>query len=164
MDSRATRSRTQSGAAFMKVKPILTFALSLGMLSSAHAGIYADDLSRCLVGATTSTDKTELIRWVFATASEHPSVSDISSVTSAQREQMDYSIAMLFERLLTGDCLEQTQNALQYEGVSAMQKGFEVLGQVAMTGLMSDSKVSQAFSRFGKHLDASKFETLIRRN
>lgn len=44
------------------------------MLTPAHAGPYADALSKCLVESTSQRDRTELVRWFFASASLHPAV------------------------------------------------------------------------------------------
>ena len=38
---------------------------------SALAGLYADALGKCLVGATTAAEKTTLVRWMFSIMSLH---------------------------------------------------------------------------------------------
>ena len=48
----------------------------------AEAGIYADDLAKCLVASTTTRDQTDLVRWIFATAALHPGVSSIAAVSA----------------------------------------------------------------------------------
>lgn len=138
---------------------ILTAALALGC-ATAQAGVYSDDLSKCLVKSTSLDDKTNLVRWVFSNAALHPKVSDITAVSGDAREAMNRTAARLFERLLTESCRNQTQEAMRYEGAIALQQSFQLLGQVAMQELMSDQSVSQGFEGFTKYLDRSKFEAL----
>ncbi len=64
------------------------------------------------------------------------------------------------QRLLTVDCHTQTVSALKYEGASAFESAFGVLGQVAMRGLMTDSQVSQGMGGISKYFDESKLQEL----
>jgi hypothetical protein len=137
----------------------LSLALALGC-SVAQAGVYSDDLAKCLVKSTSLDDKANLVRWIFAIAALHPKVSDITSLSSDAREGMNRGAANLFERLLTESCRTQSQEAIRYEGAIAMQQSFQVLGQVAMQELMTDKSVSQGFEGFAKYLDRSKLEAL----
>ena len=98
---------------------------------AAPAGVFADDLGRCLVNATTKDDRANLIRWLFVAASHHPAVKPITSVTPAQQEESDKQMGTLFMKLLTESCKTEAQKALQAEGPATMQYAFEVLGKVA---------------------------------
>ncbi|MBU1213467.1 MAG: hypothetical protein KJ587_19695 [Alphaproteobacteria bacterium] len=128
--------------------------------STAHAGIYSDDMSRCLVSNTSAKDKTDLVRWIFAISALHPDLSSVAAVTEPQRDDMNRKVAKLLERLLTESCRKQTQEALKYEGSAAMQQSFQVLGQVAMQELMSNAAVANGFSGFSKYVDKAKLEEL----
>jgi hypothetical protein len=128
--------------------------------SESHAGLYSDDMARCLVASTSQEDKTNLVRWVFAIASLHPKVADVSAMTPPMRDETDRKTAALFERLVTVDCREQARDAIRYEGPAAFQASFEVLGQVAMTELMAHEDIVAGFESFTKYLDESKFAAL----
>jgi len=128
--------------------------------STAHAGIYSDDMSRCLVSNTSAKDKTDLVRWIFTISALHPDLSSVAAVSEKQRDDMNRKVARLLERLLTESCRKQTQEALKYEGSAAMQLSFQVLGQVAMQELMSNTAVANGFVGFSKHIDKSKLEEL----
>lgn len=128
--------------------------------STAHAGIYSDDMSRCLVSNTSATDKTDLVRWIFAISALHPDLSSVAAVTEPQRVDMNRKVAGLLERLLTESCRKQTQEALKYEGSAAMQQSFQVLGQVAMQELMTNAAVANGFAGFSKYVDKAKLEEL----
>ena len=105
-------------------------------------------------------DKTDLVRWIFATAALHPDVGSISAVSSEQRTTMSRTAAQLFERLLTVTCRKETKAALKYEGAMAMQQSFQVLGQVAMTSLMAHPTVQSGFGEMSKFVDEKKIEAL----
>lgn len=126
----------------------------------ASAGIYSDDMARCLVSSTTAKDKTDLVRWIFSNASLHPEVASISSLTAPRRDEIDRAAGALLERLLTESCRKQTQEALKYEGPIAMQTSFQVLGQVAMQELMSNPAVGQGFAAIGKYVSDDKIKQL----
>jgi hypothetical protein len=139
-------------------------AIALGLLSAnmCSAGIYSDSLARCLVSHTSNDDKTLLVRWIFAIMALHPAVSDTIAVNDSEREKLNRSAGGLFERLLTDDCRKETKEALMYEGPMAMQTSFQVLGQVATRGLMTDPAVAAGLTGFQKYLDETKLRELSR--
>jgi len=138
--------------------PHLLLALMLfGMCSlSAKAGVYTDDLSKCLVKSTSTNDRVLLVRWMFAMLALHPAVQPLSSVTAAQRDDASKTAAGLFARLLTADCRKEAVNALKYEGVAAIGASFQVLGQVASRDLMTDPNVSKGMHQLGTDLDGDQ--------
>lgn len=139
----------------------LFLVLSLALFANVSlAGVYSDDMAKCLVASTSKKDKTDLVRWIFANAALHPDVVSISRISADSRDKLNRSTAALMERLLTQTCRKQTQDAMRYEGPIAMQLSFQVLGQVAMKELMSDKAVSAGFEAFSKYLDKSKIEAL----
>jgi hypothetical protein len=52
--------------------------------------------------------------------------------------------------------------ALKYEGIGAIQGGFELFGKVAMQSLTADPEVDKAMSGLDRFLDESKFEALAK--
>lgn len=144
----------------MKVVSLGLFLLTAVAGNTANAGLYSDDMARCLVAKTSAADKTSLVRWIFANAALHPEVASIATITPEQRTGMDKAAGQLVERLLTVDCREQTTAALKYEGDMAMQLSFQVLGQVAMQELMAHQAVSAGFEVFTQYMDMSKIEQL----
>jgi hypothetical protein len=148
----------------MMVRFARVAAMAAGLFSTSlcSAGVYSDGLARCLVSHTSSQDKTQLVRWIFAIMALHPAVSDTSTVDDSERDKLNRSAGMLFERLLTNDCRNETKEALMYEGPIAMQTSFQVLGQAAVVGLMSDPKVAAGLAGFQKYLDETKLRELSR--
>jgi len=143
-----------------KAVALVCAVLSVLVLSSteAAAGPYSDELAKCLVRSTTTSEKNALIKWVFAAAALHPEVKGIASVTEAQRDELSKATGKLFERLVSESCKTETQDAVKYEGPSVFQSAFTVLGQVASIGLFTDPSVSGYMSDFLKYIDKSKVQ------
>lgn len=143
-----------------KMKKTLGLMLAI-MAFQVQAGPFTDQLSVCLVKNTSEADKHTLLKWVYVAMSSHPGVMSMSNVTEAQREQMSKETAELFTVLLTERCKNETAQAIQYEGQAAFGKSFEVLGQVAMKGLMTDPSVVSYINRLQTYVDVQKLEQVF---
>lgn len=139
----------------------LVVALSYSI--SAHAGLYSDDLSRCLVEQTTKEDRTQLVRWMFAAAAAHPAVAAIAKVTPQQQEQSNKVIGDLIMKLLTESCLEKAKKAMTYEGPATIQTSFSVLGQVAAGELFASPEVAKILGGLDKYTDKKKLDELTKK-
>jgi hypothetical protein len=142
-----------------KVK-VLTGIVFSCIAMGAHAGIYADDLSKCLVESTTKDDRVSLIRWIFAAISKHPAVSSLTRVTDSDIDKANAATGALFMKLLTQTCADATKKALKYEGAASIQLSFQILGQVAMGDMMSDPSVGGAIAGLEKFVDEEKIQAL----
>ena len=141
----------------MHRKPILVaaFAAIFSLATSAaNAGVYGDDMAKCLVRSTTTQDRSVLVKWIFAAAASNPEVKSMVSVTERQREKLNKSIAKLFERLLTDSCRHETQAAYKYEGKSTISSSFNLLGQVA-------GRVTRSVSGLAQYIDQQKMNDLF---
>jgi hypothetical protein len=143
------------------LRAVLSALAGLAFSLSAHAGLYADDLSRCLVEKTTPEDKNTLVRWVISTTTLHPAVAPIASVSDDTRVRINRETARIFERLLTESCLEQTRQAVRVEGAAAIQAGFQTLGQVAMAELFAHPKVAAALGELDSHIDTNRLRDAL---
>jgi hypothetical protein len=140
----------------MRRNVILAAAVLAIAVLPARAGVYADDLSKCLVQGATAKDKTDLVRWVFANSALHPELSSISTFTPAQRTAINKTVGHLFERLLTETCKAPFHDAMKYEGAQTIEMSFSVLGQVAMRELMSHPEVSKGFGELEGFISTDK--------
>jgi uncharacterized protein involved in copper resistance len=136
-------------------------AILMSCAGSASAGIYTDDLTRCVVKSATPADRLSFVRWVFSAMTAAESVSAMSTVTPEQREQSNRVTVALIERLLLVDCRQQTTDALRYDGEGALGASFETLGKVAMADLMGDPAVSAQMEGLAAHLDIAKWEAFV---
>lgn len=131
------------------------------MSGSAGAGMYTDDLSRCLVDSTTSADKLTLVKWMFAAMARHPAVKTLASVSDAQMDSANKETATLFMKLVTNTCRAQTQKAVKYEGQAALQSSFQVFGQVAAAELFQNQDVAEGMSGLSKYFDEKKLQDVV---
>lgn len=133
-------------------------ACALSALSSpASAGIYTDDLTRCLVRATTPEDKITLVHWIFSAMSASTHVAPLTTITDADREKSAQDMARLTERLVLVDCRREASEALRYEGAQAFPDSFGVLGETAMVQLMNDPAVNAAMARLNTYINDAKW-------
>ncbi len=151
-------------AAPVRCTGFIAALMLLGLCSPrAQAGVYTDDLSKCLVKSSTTNDRVMLVRWMFAMLTLHPAVQSLASMTAEQREGASKTAAALFARLLTADCRKESVNSLKYEGVSAIGASFQVLGQVASRDLMTDPNVAKGMHQLGTDLDSDqKLKALLK--
>jgi hypothetical protein len=138
----------------------LALAFTLGLAGATEAGVYSDDLSKCLVRSATPSDQTAFMVWLFAAMSVHPDVKAYSAMTDTQREAVSRRAAELLVRLMAVDCHNESVAALKYEGESALSAGFNVFGQVAARGLLGNAVVAQDLARMEGYVDKSKLEAL----
>jgi hypothetical protein len=140
---------------------IISIALISSLATSpAWAGVYTDELSKCLVESTSADDRTALVKWMFAAASSHPAIRSLSTVTAEDLESANEATGALFTRLLTDSCKLQAQKALRFEGPATLQLSFTVLGQVAGAELFSNPAVTQSMAGLQKYVDSRKLEAL----
>lgn len=128
--------------------------------SPAIAGPYTDELGRCLVSSTTTEDRNALVRWMFAAASSHPAIKNFATVSPSQIDDANKVIAQLFTRLLTVSCKAKTQEAIKFEGKSAIEVSFNLLGQVAGREMFSDPRVGANIAGMEKYFDGKKLQQL----
>jgi hypothetical protein len=126
----------------------------------ANAGVYTDDLTKCIVNKTSVSDQTTLTQWVFSAMSSAPAVKAMTATTDAQHSQYNRQAAELISKLILTDCRAEAIAAIKYEGVGSFEQSFNVLGQVAMRGLMSDPAVGKQMQQFGTYFDSVKFKAL----
>lgn len=134
----------------------LLLATLLGLASTeAEAGPYGDELGKCLVSSTTSTDKRALVKWMLATAALHPDVKLIT-VSTQQYDALNMATGTLFDRLLTKTCRQQAQQAVRFEGESTIESSFQILGQAAARELFASPSVVAGVADMAKHSDSKK--------
>jgi hypothetical protein len=144
----------------MKLIPSALLLAALSTSAPSFAGVYSDELAKCLVDSTTARDRTTLVRWMFGAATAHPDVASIAKVAPAQMEKANAAVADLLVKLLTESCVDKSRKAVKYEGALAIQQSFQVLGQVAGTELFSNPEVQKATASLEKHIDKQKLAAL----
>lgn len=127
----------------------------------AVAGVFTDDLSKCLVSKSTDADKLMLARWIFSAISANNAIKDLTTVTPEQREASHKKAAALLDKLLTSDCRAEAVQAAKYEGAEAVGTSFGTLGEVAMKSLLNNSAVNHEMESAEKYFDLSKWKAIF---
>ena len=136
----------------------VALVLTTVMASPAAATVFTDDLSRCLVEKTNETDKTMLLRWIFASIAAADQVKDMVKVSDADRAALNRQTADLFIRLITKDCRAKAIAAIRNDGPQAFKQSFAVLGEIATSRLITDPKVESRLDEIDKYLDTKALE------
>ena len=145
---------------YLILLPTVVIIFSL-VATRATAGLYADELSKCLVSSTTVEDRNYFVMWMFAAIAQHPEVKSMSTITAEQGEQLIEGTARLFERLLTESCRSQAKAAIDFEGASTLSASFKVLGEVAARGLFTNPDVANFSNRLDTYIDPEKLKKAI---
>lgn len=146
----------------MKTVLIACLAISASIaVHSAKAGVYSDDLSKCLVSSTSDADKTLLMKWIFSAIALNKEVSGYVNMPADVREKINTDAAGLYMRLLTDSCKSQTHDAFKYEGQAAIESAFQLLGQVASQGIFGDPAVQAGMAGLTNHFDEEKLNQVI---
>lgn len=144
------------GAAACAARRGLLVLLLCAPALPASAGVYGDDLARCVVSSTTSAEKAALVEWMFFAIALNPKLAPLASVPAERRDASDRGTARLFERVLTDACATQAREAMQYEGATAIHEAFKLLGQVAAQEMFADPAVAAGTMKFAEYIDAAK--------
>ena len=128
----------------------------LGATQIAMAGPTVDQLSNCLVKATTATDKTTVLQWTFVALSTHPDLKNFSNVTDAQKNQLDQKFAQVLQRVIVEQCSAQTKAVIQAEGLQAVGDSFQELGRVSGEDILKNPEVKQQLKGVVRYLDLNK--------
>ena len=137
------------------------FALGVMAGVPANAGVYTDDLTKCLLKSASSEDQIVFVQWVFSALALHPAVQQYSKFTPAQQADLTKKAAALFTRLMTVDCRKETGSAVKYEGAAAIETSFKTLGEVASRNLFSDPHVAKGLEGLSAGFDEAELKKVI---
>jgi hypothetical protein len=141
---------------------LAAFALLLiGTGSSAQAGVFTDDLSRCLVTKSTQSDRDAFMAWMFSAVSANPALQKFTTLDRAKRDQIAADAAVVFQRLLIVDCRKEAVAALKAEGEDALTQSFGQLGQAATQQMFQSPQAQAELESLGKNFDKQKLKALF---
>lgn len=137
-------------------RSILMTAALFGTTQLAVAGPTVDQLSDCLVKATTATDKTTVLQWTFVALSTHPDLKSFSNVTDTQKNQLDQKFAQVVQRVIVDQCAAQTKAVIQAEGLQAVGDSFQQLGRATGEEILQNPEVKQQLKGVIRYVDLNK--------
>ena len=138
---------------------VLTFLLNISN-KPIFAGPFGDEMAKCLVTSTNKRDRTKLIKWIFRVYGDHPEVAYMIDLSDREKKVIDKDVANIFTRLLSEDCIDETKEALDYEGESVMFNAFRILGNVAAQGIVDNPEVKKSINKFVELIDYEKLDYL----
>jgi hypothetical protein len=127
-------------------------AACVGIVVTAHpalAGVYGDELTKCVVSSLTDADKVLFAKYVFAAMAEHPTVKPMANIGTEVNASLDRDASALIARLMYTDCRKQMVDVVKFEGIDAAVPAFSMVGQVAMRYLMTDPAVGARMAKAG---------------
>ncbi|AXQ23146.1 hypothetical protein BEN71_14135 [Acinetobacter wuhouensis] len=131
----------------------------LGATQFAQASQAGDQLSDCLVKATTATDKTTVLQWTFAALSAHPDLKALSNVTDEQRTALDQKFAQVVQRVIVEQCSAQTKAVIQADGIQAVGESFQALGRSTGEDILKNPDVKKQLQGVIRYVDMGKLVT-----
>ncbi|ANF81266.1 hypothetical protein A3K93_03010 [Acinetobacter sp. NCu2D-2] len=123
---------------------------------TASASIAQEQLSSCLVKATTAADKTSVLQWTFAALATHPDLKAFAQVSEAQKEQLDKNFAAVVQRILVEQCSTQAKAVIQADGVEGIGASFQELGQITGEEILKNPEIKSQLKGVLKYLDLNK--------
>lgn len=141
------------------VQSVCIAVVLLGTTQFATAGQTVDQLSDCLVKATTATDKTTVLQWTFSALSAHPDLKAFSNITDQQRDQLDQKFAQVLQRVIVEQCATQTKAVIQAEGLQAVGDSFQELGRSTGENIIQNPQVKQQLQGVIRYVDLNKLVT-----
>ena len=132
--------------------------IAAGLVTTpASAGIYGDDVTRCLAKSVSDSDQITLVTWIFSAIALHPSIKQYANISAEQKAQVDGQVNAIVTRLLTQACRKETVAALKYEGAGFLEKSFSALGEIAMGGLTTNPEVAAGLTSWAANMDKEAF-------
>jgi hypothetical protein len=145
----------------MKRTGTLAGLVALGMAAVSapvQAGLFADDMARCIVNAATPADRTAIMSWMFGMLSSNPAVSRYANIKDADRTAQVSQFAKIAERLVLEDCRALSLAALKNEGPKVIESAFQVLGEVAMRDRMAAPETREAMAKLDAAGDKARWK------
>ncbi len=142
---------------------LLIFGLAALLIptQATYAGPYSDELSKCFIESTTVSDRATFVKWMFSAASSHPAVKSIAEVSQEQLDSANKQVAEIIMKILTDSCSQKAEKAIRYEGSSALETSFGVLGEVAGQELFSSPDVAASMANVANYLDEEKLNSAL---
>lgn len=137
------------------LRAMLGFSV-LGAGQVVWAGQYVDQLSQCLVSATSEQDRSTVVQWMFVALSAHPDLKGFSNVSPEQKDQLDRKLAAVLQTTIADKCQAQTKAVIQNEGIQAVGESFQALGQITGKAILNDPAVNTQLRGAIRYIDLNK--------
>lgn len=117
-------------------------------------------LGVCLTDSLTGKERKSLARWMFFAQSRHPSLIGFASASAEDIDETDRDVGKILTRLLTVECASHV-SAAHKSSPLAMQFAFQLVGEQAMTELMTSPEVLAFFGGHAKYTDMARINEIM---
>jgi hypothetical protein len=114
----------------------------------------------CLIDNLNGKERKKLAKWIFFAIAVHPEIKSYSKVTSNDITDSDKYIGGLITRLLADNCPNEMKAASKVDS-QAIEKAFELVGQVAMRELMTNQAVTTTITSYVNYTDQEKINKIL---
>jgi hypothetical protein len=136
--------------------------LSIGLLSgtSVVASTPTEQLGTCLIDTLNGKERKNLAKWIYFSIGSHPEIKSFMNATTDDIQKSDEYVGKLITKILTVDCPKELSAANKSDPM-AIQKAFELVGQVAMQELMANQDTMKALTNYVTYTDQEKINLIL---
>lgn len=127
---------------------------------SVSANTPTVQLGTCLVDSLNGKERKNLAKWIYFAIGSHPEIEQFMNVTGETVKESDQYVGKLITRILTVDCPTELSAAHKSDPL-AIQKAFELVGQVAMQELMTNEQTMKALTNYSVYADQEKISAVL---
>jgi len=150
----------QKGEVMKSIIKVIILSMCLVSVGTVSAQTPTDIFANCLVDTLNGKERKSLAKWIFFAIAAHPEINSYSSAKTNDIKKSDEYVGSLITRLLTVDCPNELKSAYK-SNPQAVEKGFELVGKVAMQELMTNQNVMTALTNYGRYADQEKIGKLL---
>lgn len=114
----------------------------------------------CMVDSLNGKERKILARWIYFSIAAHPEMQGFSNISSSTRDSTDQEVGKLVTRLLVEDCSNELVAAHKADPM-AIERAFEIVGQVAMQEILNNRNVSDAAINYINYTDQNALNKLF---
>ena len=134
----------------------------LSFIGVLNAGVYTNDLIKCVVQKTTKTEFSLLKKWIFFAFSSDKELKSYVNISEKDKLLVNQLMGKYITDILTSRCKKEFETAYKYEGKYAISKTFRYLGEIAGGSVMNSYEVQNYIKEFAQYIDANKFEKILK--
>jgi hypothetical protein len=149
-----------TGARMKTFVKVLALFMGLIVVTPAMAQSPTNVFASCMVDTLSGKERKSLAKWIFFSIAAHPEIKSYSKASGQDIKESDQYVGKLITRLLTVSCPEELKKANKSDPL-AVQKAFELVGQVAMQELMTNQDVMKTLSNYAQYADTEKIKKIL---
>jgi len=151
---------TNNGIIMKNLVKITILLIAVLSVTSVFASTPTEQLGTCLVDTLNGKERKKLAKWIYFSIGSHPEMKAFMNATESNIQESDQYVGILITKILTVDCPKELYAANKSDPL-AIQKAFELVGQVAMQELMTNQDTMKAITNYVKYTDQEKINAIL---